>query len=272
EQSSSTKRVKNFGSDLRDGEALSLLLNQLDPTVCDICTEPLRSEARARHIIRNAKAMGVETFIQPADIINANKKLLLAFCAQLFNTKPNLTVEQEVMEQFTEDFANLEDDDEGDTREEKVFRMWINSLAVDNGDLYINNLFADVQNGYAILKVMDRIQPGVVRWKRVNINPKNRYKKVENGNYVIDIAKVMGLTVVNVGGLDIIDGNHKMTLAIMWQLMRRHTLNLLQSLSTKGKRIEDPQIVAWANSKVESSRIRSFADPSLSTGVFLLQV
>ena len=41
----------------------------------------------------------------------------------------------------------------GDTREEKVFRMWINSLAIDNGDLYINNLFADVQNGCAILKV-----------------------------------------------------------------------------------------------------------------------
>lgn len=37
--------------------------------------------------------MGAETFIQPADIINANKKLLLAFCAQLFNTNPNLTVE-----------------------------------------------------------------------------------------------------------------------------------------------------------------------------------
>lgn len=46
----------------------------------------------------------------------------------------------------------------------------------------------------------------------------------------------------------------------------------MQSLSTKGKRIEDPQIVAWANSKVEGSRIRSFADPSLSTGVFLLKV
>lgn len=30
--------------------------------------------------------------------------------------------------------------------------MWINSLGIDNGDLYINNLFADVQNGYAILK------------------------------------------------------------------------------------------------------------------------
>ncbi|CAN0463236.1 unnamed protein product, partial [Discosporangium mesarthrocarpum] len=77
---------------------------------------------------------------------------------------------------------------------------------------------------------MDKIQPGAVKWKRVNLKPKNRYKKVENGNYVIEIAKVrnMGLTVVNVGGLDIIDGNKKMTLAIMWQLMRRHTLNILQ--------------------------------------------
>ena len=45
-----------------------------------------------------------------------------------------------------------------------------------------------------------------------------------------------------------------------------------QALSKKGKRIEDPQIVAWANSKVEGSKIRSFGDPSLSTGVFLLQV
>lgn len=41
-----------------------------------------------------------------------------------------------------------------------------------------------------LMKVMDRIQPGVVVWKRVNIAPKNRFKKVENGNYVIDIAKV----------------------------------------------------------------------------------
>lgn len=42
-------------------------------------------------------------------------------------------------------------------------------------------------------QVMDRIQPGVVVWKRVNIAPKNRFKKVENGNYVIEIAKVGGL-------------------------------------------------------------------------------
>lgn len=30
--------------------------------------------------------------------------------------------------------------------------------------------------------------------------------------------------------------------------------------------------MAWANSKVDGSKIRSFGDPSLSTGVFLLKV
>jgi hypothetical protein len=31
-------------------------------------------------------------------------------------------------------------------------------------------------------------------------------QQVENGNYVIDVARTMSLTVVNVGGLDIVDG------------------------------------------------------------------
>lgn len=48
-------RVRNFGSDLRNGEALSVLLMQLDPNVCDPCNEQPGSDARARHIIRNAK-------------------------------------------------------------------------------------------------------------------------------------------------------------------------------------------------------------------------
>jgi len=46
----------------------------------------------------------------------------------------------------------------------------------------------------------------------------------------------------------------------------------MQSLSKNEKNVEDPQIVAWANSKVDGFSIDSFADSSLSTGVYLLQV
>lgn len=47
---------------------------------------------------------------------------------------------------------------------------------------------------------------------------------------------------------------------------------LMQSLSKNEKIIKDPEIMAWANSKVYGFSIGSFADPSLSTGVYLLQV
>ncbi len=189
ENAGSKRKAKNFGPDLADSELLSMVLNQLNPTVCDLCKEQNLTQ-RAAHVIRNAKSLGVETFLQPTDIVGANRKLLLAFVAQLFNTTPGLQVPQEKIEEVVANFASIDLDDVGDTREEKVFRMWINSLGIDSDSLYINNLFIDLADGVAILKVMDRIQPGVVNWKRVNMKPKNRFKKVENGNYVVETAKV----------------------------------------------------------------------------------
>lgn len=56
---------------------------------------------------------------------------------------------------------------------------------------------------------------------RVNLEPKSRFKLVENGNYVVDLGKMMKFSLINVGGLDIVDGNKKLILAIIWQLMRK---------------------------------------------------
>ena len=64
------------------------------------------------------------------------------------------------------DFASVMVDDVGDSREERVFRMWINSLNLP--DVYINNLFEELQDGYIILLLEDTVQPGVVNWKRVS--------------------------------------------------------------------------------------------------------
>jgi len=41
-------------------------------------------------------------------------------------------------------------------------------------------------------------------------------------------VKVMELKLVNMKSVDIVEGNRKMTLAIMWKLMLRHIHNVLQ--------------------------------------------
>ena len=45
-------------------------------------------------------------------------------------------------------------------REERVFRMWINSLNIDG--LYINNLFTDCRDGVNLIKVIDQVRIVVV--------------------------------------------------------------------------------------------------------------
>lgn len=61
----------------------------------------------------------------------------------------------------------------------------------------------------------------LLSYNRVNLEPKSRFKLVENGNYVVDLGKMMKFSLINVGGLDIVDGNKKLILAIIWQLMRK---------------------------------------------------
>ena len=245
-QSGSDRRVTNFGPDLNDSESYSILLNQISK--CGL-VPPGSSMARATKVIQNANVLGVEAFIQPNDIVKGNKKLNLGFVAQIFNTNSGLTITEEELADF--DFAGLDLDDAGDTREERIFRMWINSLNIN--DLYINDLFGDLCDGVAILRVMDKVEPGIVSWGKVNMNPKNKFKRVENCNYAVTLGKQMKFSMVNIGGLDIVDKNKKLILGIIWQLMRRHTINILTHLTPGDKLVEDKEITAWANSKVKDS-------------------
>jgi plastin-1 len=269
----SSRVAKNFGSDLADSEIYSVVLNRLDPRVCPLVsgTEPM---ARANQAINNARNLGVNVFIKPKDICDGNKKLNISLVAQLFNTCHGLTLEEEQRAAF--DLSSLTLDDAGDSREERIFRMWINSLNIEG--VYIHNLFTDLQDGYNLLKVEDTVEPGCVNWKRVNVEPKSRFKKVENANYAVDIGKSFKFSLINVAGLDIVDQNKKLILAIIWQLMRKYTLQVLQNLARyEGIReITEDHIITWANAKVASAGRRttmnSFRDQSLKNSMFLLEL
>eukprot|EP00948_MAST-09A_sp_MAST-9A-sp1_P002551 g2551.t1 len=270
-EAGSDRRVKNFGKDLKDSEAYTILLNQIAPSTCDKKALSISDpKERAANVIRNAKAIGVPAFIQPNDIARGNKNLNLAFCAQIFNTNHGLTITEE--EKI--DMAGLMDDDVGDSREERVFRLWINSLGIP--DLYVNNLFEDLRNGVVLLKVMDKVQPGIVSWKRVNLKPKMKFHKLENANYAVVLGKKMNFSLVGIGGVDIVDGNKKLILAIVWQLLRLHTMNLLASLRTDGKPATDKDVVNAANALVKGSgselSIKSFKDKHLGNGEYLMDL
>jgi len=273
EQAGHKRRVKNFGRDVKDSENYTVLLNQIRPGKCDKQAMMWNDKKkRAAKVLKDAKNCGVKVFIKPQNIVDANERLNLAFTASVFNHMPGL---DPVTEDEIKDLAGMMTDDTGDSREERAFRMWINTLGID--DVYINNLFEDCKDGLVLLKVMDKIQPGIVSWRKVEKKPKILFKKNINNDYVIVLgkSKKCDFSLVNIGGSDISNGNKKLVLALVWQMMRHHTIRFLSELSKGGKKITDKEILEWANGQVTSAggdAVDKFNDMRLKTGTYCIKL
>eukprot|EP00466_Bigelowiella_natans_P013508 jgi/Bigna1/137459/aug1.39_g12167 len=176
-------------------------------------------------------------------------------------------------------------------RLERAFRMWINSIGLKG--VYIQNLFRDCRNGrnkaycflhfihgIVLLKTLDKVVPGSVGWVRVERRPTNKFKKISNCNLLIELGKSapFNFSLVNIDGRNIEEGHKKLTLALVWQMMRHHleesralktqylkltsiAVNLKADpsclLKQKMKRMlsngGDSVIVEWANSTIEKA-------------------
>lgn len=160
------------------------------------------------------------------------------------------------------------------TREERVFRLWINTLEVP--DVFIDNLYEDVQSGWALLQVLETIFPKSVEWKRATKNPGTVFKRLENCGVAIETGRKVGLKLTGIEGKDIADGTAKFILAMCWQLWRAHIGDMLSKVTGSGKRPDDADIVRWANEKVRgagfNTQIKDFKDKQLATGEYLAQL
>ncbi|KAG2682425.1 hypothetical protein I3843_11G191400 [Carya illinoinensis] len=266
------KLVTNFSSDLKDGEAYAYLLNVLAPEHCSPTTLDAKDPTeRAKLILDHAERMDCKRYLTPNDIVEGSPNLNLAFVAQIFHQRNGLSTDSKKIS-----YAEMMTDDVQTSREERCFRLWINSLGIAT---YVNNVFEDVRNGWILLEVLDKVSPGSVNWRQASKPPiKMPFRKVENCNQVIRIGKQMKFSLVNLAGNDIVQGNKKLILAFLWQLMRFNMLQLLKNLRShsQGKDITDADILNWANDKVKrtarSSQVQSFKDRSLSNGIFFLEL
>ncbi|PWA57539.1 dystrophin [Artemisia annua] len=115
-------------------------------------------------------------------------------------------------------------DDEQVSRDERCFRLWIASLGISS---HVNNVFEDLRNGWILLEILDKVALGTVNWKQTTKPPiKMPFRKVENCNQAVRIGKHLRFSLVNIQGNDIVQGNKKLILAFLWQLMRNRQWKL----------------------------------------------
>ncbi|KAE8584697.1 hypothetical protein XENTR_v10021073 [Xenopus tropicalis] len=268
---SSDIKLTDFGQSVKDSRAYFHLLNQIAPKGqkegeerIDINMSGFSEKddlKRAEYMLQQADRLGCRQFVTPADVVSGNPKLNLAFVANLFNKYPALTkpVNQDI------DWTLLE----GETREERTFRNWMNSLGVNP---HVNHLYNDLQDALVILQLYDKIKVPV-DWNKVNKPPYPKLganmKKLENCNYAVELGKYPAkFSLVGIGGQDLNDGNPTLTLALVWQVMRRYTLNVLECLG-EGQKVNDEIIVNWVNRTLadagKKTSIQNFKDKTICT-------
>jgi len=273
EKAGSDRRAHNFSGDIKDSEIYTELLAQVAPADAGVNKFAMKKEnleERAEIMLEQAEKIHCRAFLTPKDVVKGNDKLNLAFVANLFNTHPGLEPPEEL------DYEEIQE-----TREEKMYRNWMNSLGVKPR---VNYLYSDLYNGLVIFQLMDFIRPGVVNWKRVKkeeqmskIQAKKFQEILGNCNYAVEVGKTLNFVLVGIGGSDIYEGNRTLTLALVWQLMRAYTLSLLSKLNEEDSApVEDKDIISWANAKLaeagKSSSITSFQDKTNKTAIPIIDL
>jgi len=267
-EAGSPLRISNFGNHVKDSEAYTIVMNRINPNACDRSALNMSDmNQRAAKVLSNSRNLGCSPAIKPKDIATGNEKLNLVFVADLFNQCPGLEpLEEEELAEI--DKIGLDDEDVGDSREERVFRMWANCLGIP--DFFITNLFDDFEDGLNLLKVIDAIRPGTVVWRKVERKPTMVFKKNSNNSYAVVLGKgPLGLSLPTTGGADITQKNKKLVLGMVWQMCRLHTTQMLMELSGGNAPIEDDEILDFINTQTSNlglETIDSFRDDQISTG------
>ncbi|XP_030595378.1 plastin-3-like isoform X2 [Archocentrus centrarchus] len=268
--------ISNFSSDVKDSKAYFHLLEQIAPDGSkegvprvDIEMTGLYEKdptKRAECMLQQADRLGCRQFVTAADVVSGNAKLNMAFVATLFNKHPALTKPE-----------NQDWNVESETREERTFRNWMNSLGVSP---HVHHIYGDLQNAMVILQLYEKIKVPVDWDNRVNHPPfktgSGHLKKIENCNYAVELGKKKaGFSLVGIGGQDLYDGNATLTLALLWQLMRRYTFNVLEDLG-HGVVAGDDLIISWVNKTLsdagKSSSFKNFKDKTISSSLPVLDL
>lgn len=95
------------------------------------------------------------------------------------------------------------------------------------------NLFGNCSNGLVLLHLIDKIEPGIVQWRKVERRTTNKFKRLSNCNYFVVLCKKLKLSLIGISGSDIVDSHtyaKLILLSILGQLVRYHQFKILKNL------------------------------------------
>ncbi|KAF2240310.1 alpha-actinin-2 [Trematosphaeria pertusa] len=106
--------------------------------------------------------------------------------------------------------------------QQKTFTKWLNSK-LKTREVEIDDLIKDLSDGIALIHLLEILSNESLG--RYASRPKLRVQKFENVNKSLDYIKGRGIQMTNIGAEDVVDGNSKIILGLIWTLILRFTIS-----------------------------------------------
>ncbi|XP_061641317.1 dystrophin isoform X2 [Phyllopteryx taeniolatus] len=106
--------------------------------------------------------------------------------------------------------------DEREDVQKKTFTKWVNSQLSKTGKPPVEDLFSDLCDGRRLLELLQ----GLVGNEQVRLEKgTSRVHSLNNVNRALQILQKNNVELVNIGATDIVDGNHKLILGLIWSII-----------------------------------------------------
>ncbi|XP_057617768.1 utrophin isoform X1 [Chionomys nivalis] len=105
--------------------------------------------------------------------------------------------------------------DEHNDVQKKTFTKWINARFSKSGKPPISDMFSDLKDGRKLLDLLEGLTGTSLPKERGS----TRVHALNNVNRVLQVLHQNNVELVNIGGTDIVDGNHKLTLGLLWSII-----------------------------------------------------
>ncbi|KAF2484546.1 alpha-actin-like proteinin [Neohortaea acidophila] len=106
--------------------------------------------------------------------------------------------------------------------QQKTFCKWLNNK-LKARNVQINDLTTDLCDGVILIHLLEILSQESLG--RYAARPKLRVQRFENVNIALDFIKSRKIQLTNIGAEDVVDGNQKIILGLIWTLILRFTIS-----------------------------------------------
>ncbi|CEG46767.1 alpha actinin [Plasmopara halstedii] len=125
--------------------------------------------------------------------------------------------------------------------QKNTFTRWANTY-LSRKRMTIEDLYEDLKDGIRLISLLQIICREKV-CRKFNKKPRMRIQKMENLNFAFAFMQKKNVNVTNIGSSDILDGNNKLVLGLMWTLIKAFQVAEIDVEGVSGK----DGLLLWVN-------------------------